>query len=575
MTITETRSKSTEESVKKLDMQLQNYMETNDARLEGLAKKMDLLMEKLIPNQEGILGSAPGLQLDASGSRLHKNDQFEQARFQRSNHHGRFEFPFFDGVDPCSWLRKGERYFHYNRILDPDEKLEVAVLHLTGKAEAWFFSYHVSKGVIKWHEFTEEICKRFEGASNSKFNLIGEFKKVEQKGTVDEYLERFEDLKAWVLIRNPTIPEDFFLEFFVEGLKEEIRHTIKMLNPFTLSQAVDKARYQERLIQVQNRKERSQWGRSNITGYNQTNGVMVKGANSSVGGQGNKLLELRKAQGLCYKCGEKYHVGHQCKTKQLNTMSASIDPTELEQSEGIEGDVKELEEMPGEEIMDEAISLNALSGTEVPNTIKLGGEAKRNKITILLDSGSTHSFLDLETARRIGCQIIEAVPMRVTVANGNHITSLHSCPRFKWKIQGVEFEDAVRLVRLGGNDMILGGDWMKGHNPVLLDFIEYKVQVTHKGKRVELKGIYSKGELKSMTAVGVRQLLKKGQAIWAHLFTLSAQKIPMTEEIPAEIVEVLADFKDVFDEPTSLPPKRGHDHHIPLKSNANPVSRRP
>lgn len=54
---------------------------------------------------------------------------------------------------------------------------------------------------------------------------------------------------------------------------------------------------------------------------------------------------------------------------------------------------------------------------------------------------------------------------------------------------------------------------MKGHNHVLLDFIEYKIQVTHKGKKVELKGIYNQGELKSMTAMGVKQLLKKGQAI--------------------------------------------------------------
>lgn len=61
--------------------------------------------------------------------------------------------------------------------------------------------------------------------------------------------------------------------------------------------------------------------------------------------------------------------------------------------------------------------------------------------------------------------------------------------------------------------MILGGDWMKGHNPILLDFIEYKVQVTHKGKRVELRGIYHQWELKSMTATGVKHLLKKGQAI--------------------------------------------------------------
>ncbi|KAF3652100.1 hypothetical protein FXO37_17671 [Capsicum annuum] len=142
---------------------------------------------------------------------------------------------------------------------------------------------------------------------------------------------------------------------------------------------------------------------------------------------------------------------------------------------------------------------------EVPNTIRLQGEAKKNKVTILLNSGSTHSFLDMDTAKKIGCNI-----------------------------QGVEFVDSIRLVRLGGNDIILGGDWMKDHNPVLLDFVEYKVEVTHKAKRVELKGIVEDKEV-----------------------------------IPCEIQLILDDFPDVFVEPKTLPPQRGHDNHIPLKKDAN------
>ncbi|XP_075092472.1 uncharacterized protein LOC142172700 [Nicotiana tabacum] len=165
--------------------------------------------------------------------------------------------------------------------------------------------------------------------------------------------------------------------------------------------------------------------------------------------------------------------------------------------------------------------------------------------------------------------------MRITVANGNYLMSRHTYHRFNWAIQGVEFEDSMRLVRLGGNDMILGGDWMKVHNPVLLDFIEYKVQVTHKGKRVELKGIYSQGELKSMSANGVKHLLKKGQAIWAHLFTLTTKEVREQEKVPAMIQQVLKQFPDVFEEPTSLPPKRNHDHYIPLKPNTTPVIIRP
>lgn len=152
---------------------------------------------------------------------------------------------------------------------------------------------------------------------------------------------------------------------------------------------------------------------------------------------------------MCYKCGKKYFIGHQCKQKQINAMIAEATP-EIEEEELEEmvndDDILELQE---EQVLDEAISLNALSGTVVPNTIKLGGESKKNKITVLLDSSSTHNFLDLEIAKRIGCLINDARPMKVTVANGNHITSWHTCPKFKWRVQRVEFEDTVRLVRLG------------------------------------------------------------------------------------------------------------------------------
>lgn len=81
--------------------------------------------------------------------------------------------------------------------------------------------------------------------------------------------------------------------------------------------------------------------------------------------------------------------------------------------------------------MDEAISLHALSGTEVPNNIRLKGQAGKKESTILLDSGSIHSFLDIETAKQIGCHIREVVALRMTIANGNHLMSLHSCLQFK------------------------------------------------------------------------------------------------------------------------------------------------
>lgn len=316
-------------------------------------ERMDQLMERLLPNTAGILGSAPGEPSQAEGSRrrngINQSDNPMGAERQTHNHYsGRVEFPYFDGAtgtDPCSWLRKYERYFHYNGISDPEQKLEEVVLHISGRAEAWYFSYQLSKGRVSWQDFHEELYKRFQDAENSKFNLIGEFKKIEQKGTVNEYLEKFEDLKTWVLIRNPTMPEEFFLEFFVEGLKEEIGHTVKMLNPYTLSQAIEKARHQERVIDTLNRKSRVVWGKSanNSTQFIPPhNNVNNKGgANPSWNGQMSKGGEYRRNNGLCYRCGDKYYQGHQCKQKQINAMNASENQIGAETNEIMERRYKE------------------------------------------------------------------------------------------------------------------------------------------------------------------------------------------------------------------------------------------
>ncbi|OIT33226.1 hypothetical protein A4A49_63534, partial [Nicotiana attenuata] len=145
MTVAETRSKSTDESIKKLESQFQQYTSTNDARLEDLGKKLELLVEKLLPPHDEILGSAPvegplnaGM---SSRSWLVENREAHGSKNLGHSSQSRVDIPYFEGVDLCAWLRKCETFFQHNNITDPQQKLEEAVLHLNGKAESWFFSY--------------------------------------------------------------------------------------------------------------------------------------------------------------------------------------------------------------------------------------------------------------------------------------------------------------------------------------------------------------------------------------------------------------------------------------------------
>ena len=83
--------------------------------------------------------------------------------------------------------------------------------------------------------------------------------------------------------------------------------------------------------------------------------------------------------GLCYRCGDKYFPGHQCKRQILLL-------------EGDEEGVHEIEEGTEEEKCEEEhdgeISIHALKGVSSNKIVKVEGKVKDCSLMILIDSGS-------------------------------------------------------------------------------------------------------------------------------------------------------------------------------------------
>ena len=69
-----------------------------------------------------------------------------------------------------------------------------------------------------------------------------------------------------------------------------------------------------------------------------------------------------------------------------------------------------------------------------------------SNLMILIDSGSTHNFLDENTVRRLKCQLIATPPLSVTVANGQKVSSTSAYNGFSWEMQGEKFETDLRLL---------------------------------------------------------------------------------------------------------------------------------
>lgn len=66
------------------------------------------------------------------------------------------------------------------------------------------------------------------------------------------------------------------------------------------------------------------------------------------------------------------------------------------------------------------------------------------------------------------------------------------------------------------------------------------------------------------SATWVKQFLKKRQVLWAHLFTINVETTELQSSIPDKIQDIIAEFLGVFAEPKYLPPRRTHDHQVPL-----------
>lgn len=118
-----------------------------------------------------------------------------------------------------------------------------------------------------------------------------------------------------------------------------------------------------------------------------------------------------------------------------------------------------------EPTIDVGVSLQAISGGTFFQTLLIEGTCKKQPITILIDSSSTHNFLDPTTAKQVGCQIILTPKLVVTVADGGIINTTALCSEFQWTMQEVEFNTKVRLLPLGGCDMVLCVQWLREVGP--------------------------------------------------------------------------------------------------------------
>lgn len=75
-----------------------------------------------------------------------------------------------------------------------DEMVGIAGLHLISRADSWFCNCSKENRNPSWEQFEEALCKRFGDLSLE--DIVEEFMKLSQESTVNEYEDKFEDLRV-------------------------------------------------------------------------------------------------------------------------------------------------------------------------------------------------------------------------------------------------------------------------------------------------------------------------------------------------------------------------------------------
>lgn len=424
-------------------------------------------------------GKHPENQIPVTGTpplpKPHRSVNFDSQPKYESGHHNpdpnhdfhaggfnklpKMNFPHFDGENPKLWPARSEDYFDMYQI-SCCFWVCVASMHFSGPAACWLQSIEHKVVEIPWSQFCALVLDRF--GRDQHETLICQLFHIAQNGTVAEYVEQFSELvdqlRAYASVTDPL----YYTMRFIDGLRPDIKSSIIVQRPKDLDTVVVLAFLQDVVAGVDHPPPRKwesplhQKPEFPNTVKQQPRGAYpllppprqdykaplpvaddkrgTEAARTSTSPDKHDALKrYRMARGLCKICAEKWFKGHKCNpsvqlhaVEELWALLSDVDVTE--------GNLTSPPEAPQLYL---ALSRDAFLGSAGPKTMKLQGQLQGKDAIILIDLGSSHSFLNSRLAAELSGISALPNPMKVTVANGESLVSSVQLPSALWSVQRV------------------------------------------------------------------------------------------------------------------------------------------
>ncbi|XP_061373231.1 uncharacterized protein LOC133315594 [Gastrolobium bilobum] len=477
----------------------------------------------------------------------------------------RMELPIFNGTDPNGWIFRTELYFGLQQVPE-NIKVRLAGMKMEGLASPWFQWLFSGGSIHTWEDLKIAVRQRFGGTAYQ--DLRGVLSKLVQEGALSEYIRNFE-----ALINQVTeFSDEVLMCFFVSGLLPDLRRAIQLHSPTSLHQAMQLAiTYDAHFVEL-----RSSFSSGLKKGFakhtytvdqpspistvlpTQKPGVPALPSSTPYRKLSHEEMQKKRDMGICYTCDEKWNSRHRCKGK-LFLM--------LGDSEELETEAEEHIVWQPDPILEEShvAALHSLAGERHPRALQFHVEIKGRLVPVLVDSGSSHCFVQKKLVDVSGLATVKVPKMCVFLGNGEFLICERKCIGVLLNIQGYEFSVDLWVLELANLGIILGMSWLSTLGRVIHDYTDMSMEFLFKGGRVVLSGENS-GVARNIRAPNCFHLAGEGVS------DVSPELKELKAQIPAAIWDILVQFHTVFQFPTGLPPPRGCDHAIHLVEGAKPVN---
>lgn len=327
-----------------------------------------------------------------------------------------------------------------------------------------------------WNDFCAAVIDRLQRDQHNY--IVRQFLHIRQQGTVAEYIEHFDDPVHQLHAHDPKLDSILLTNIFVDGLRHDIRAVVMIHKPIDLDAASSLALLQEELTSdgVKRDFKRNEVFPAFKSPVKQASSSQVQQAfvkdlvysspeekkhveSLRATTMEEKLAAIkafRRAKGPCYKCGVRWAPSHKCApTVALHVVEelwqVLQDKESSSSSSALADDYDSADDLM-------CVSTHASNGTETPRTIRMVGNLHGHKPLILVDSGSSSTFVSEQLAASIPRWTPLATPVSVRIANGSVLLYTHEIKQCDLFIQGHHFQLDLKIIPLQCYDVVIGMD---------------------------------------------------------------------------------------------------------------------